>query len=418
MRLAQVLPLSIEFLRRNKLRASLTALGIVIGIASVVALVSAGAAAQQSITSRLNALGPNLVFVLPGAPTNQRRFPFGGGGGQAAFARPSSSGSLTLEDADAIRQQVKGIDGVAPELNVSTPVSIGGNQIQASVLGTSSDYAHVRNAKPANGDFFNGRQEELGMNLAVIGSDVAAGLGQNEAVGSEITLGNRPFKVIGVLEPRGQVGGRNLDSLVLIPAQTARALVTGNNRAGLIDVSITGGADSPQGQQTMDEITTLLRNRHQILPGAVEDFNMSSQADLVQTAQAATTILTILLGAIAGISLLVGGIGVMNIMLVSVRERTREIGLRKALGARKRDILLQFLAEAVVLTIFGGAIGVLLGSLGAIGITSAILNGQGGPSMMAVVVAFVVSGAVGLFFGVFPANRAAALDPIVALRYE
>ena len=408
----QAVPLAIDFVRRNKMRAALTALGIVIGIASVVALVSSGQAAQQSVVSQINSLGPDLVFVLPFPPVKVRRLQ-----GPPAIARAGVVGSLTLQDAYAIRDSIPGIQGVAPEMQANVPVSSGETRLEARVLGTSADYATIRNAKVREGRFFSRREEQLGQNLAVIGPDIASQLGAAGRPGGEITIGRRPFRIIGVLAPRGQMGGVNLDEMVVVPAPAAKALLLGDDRVIVISVSVQGGADSPQGKLTVGRIAALIRQRHNIQPGQTDDFNIATQGDILETARSITTILTVLLGAIASISLLVGGIGVMNIMLVSVTERTREIGLRKAVGARRRDILLQFLSESVGLTVVGGLIGIALGSVAALAIIRA-MELSGSASLSAIAMAFLVSAAVGIFFGVYPATKAAKLEPIEALRYE
>ncbi len=412
MKLYQVLPLAADFVRRNKMRATLTALGIVIGIASVVSLVSAGQAAQQSVVQQINSLGPDLVFVLPFPPVKVRRLQ-----GPPAIARAGSVGSLTLADAYAIRDNISGINGVAPELQANVPVTSGEVRLQARVLGTTADYETIRNATPVEGRFFSSREERLGQNLAVIGPDIASRLGPEGRPGGEITIGNRPFRIIGVLGSRGILGGVNLDEMVIIPAPTAKDLVVGDDRVIVISVSVKGGGTSAQGEATIERIKALIRSRHNIREGATDDFNIVTQEDVMETARSITTIMTVLLGAIASISLLVGGIGVMNIMLVSVTERTREIGLRKAIGARRRDILLQFLAESVGLTTVGGIVGVLLGSVAAVGIVRS-MELTGGASPTAIVMAFLVSATVGIFFGVYPAYKASKLEPIEALRYE
>ncbi len=412
MKLYQALPLAADFVRRNKMRATLTALGIVIGIASVVALVSSGQAAQRSVVDQISSLGSDLVFVLPFPPVRVQGFR-----GPPSFARAGSVGSLTLADAEAIKDRVPGLDGVAPELHANVDVTSGDVRLQARVLGTTADYESVRNATLTQGRFFSSREERQGQNLAVIGPDIASQLGPAGVPGGEITIGRRPFRIIGVLAPRGILGGVNLDEMVIIPAPAAKALVVGDDRVVVISVSISGGEDSPQGKAAVARIKALLRSRHNIQPGSTDDFNIATQSDILETVRSITTIMTVLLGAIASISLLVGGIGVMNIMLVSVTERTREIGLRKAVGARRRDILLQFISESVGLTVAGGAVGVLLGSAAAVAIIRSMELG-GGASITAIAMAFLVSAAVGIFFGVYPAYKAARLEPIEALRYE
>jgi putative ABC transport system permease protein len=408
----QAFPLAAEFVRRNKMRASLTALGIVIGIASVVALVSSGQAAQRSVVGQINSLGPDLVFVLPFPPVRVRRLQ-----GPPPIARAGSVGSLTLADANAIRDSVPGLNGVAPELHANVPVTSGDIRLQARVLGTTADYETIRNAQLREGRFFSSREEGLGQNLAVIGPDIASQLGPAGVPGGEITVGRRPFRIIGVLAPRGIMGGINLDEMVIVPAPAAKSLLVGDDRVVVISVSVKGGGSTPQGKAAIERMTALLRSRHNIQPGGTDDFNITTQADILETAQSITTIMTVLLGAIASISLLVGGIGVMNIMLVSVTERTREIGLRKAVGAKRRDILLQFLSESVGLTLVGGIFGVVLGSAAAVAIVRS-MDLQGGASPAAIVMAFLVSAAVGVFFGVYPAHKASKLEPIEALRYE
>lgn len=412
MKFYQAIPLAVEFVRRNKMRASLTALGIVIGIASVVALVSSGQAAQRSVIGQINSLGPDLVFVLPFPPVRVRRLQ-----GPPAIARAGSVGSLTLQDAYAIRDYVPGIRGVAPELHANVPVTSGDVRLQGRVLGTTADYETIRNAKVTAGRFFSGREERLGQNLAVVGPDIASQLGPAGVPGGEITIGSRPFRIVGVLAPRGIMGGVNLDEMVIVPAPAAKALLVGDDRVVVISVSVAGGGTSAQGRAAIERINALLRSRHNIQPGGTDDFNITTQEDILETVQSITTIMTVLLVAIASISLLVGGIGVMNIMLVSVTERTREIGLRKAVGARRRDILLQFLSESVGLTLVGGVLGVLLGSAAAVAIVRS-MELEGGASAVAILMAFLVSAAVGIFFGVYPAHKASKLEPIEALRYE
>ncbi len=391
----------------NKLRSGLTMLGIIIGVASVVLMVAIGQGAQQSVTSRIQSLGTNLILISPGNPnqTNVR----GAGGG-------TSTTSLSADDVIAIRDNVTGLSGIAPELQSRQQVIVGNKNSQTNTVGTTPDYTTVRNAPVSAGSFITQEQVDGVAKVAVIGSTVVTNLfpDNNNPIGSDLRIGNNIFTIIGILQTKGQQGMTNSDDMILIPLTTMQTVIRGQNVVSTISVSV---ADATAMTATQELITAVLLSKHRITDTAKQDFTVLNQADAVETLNQVTQVFTLLLGGIAAISLLVGGIGVMNIMLVSVTERTREIGIRKAIGARKRDILTQFLVESTVLSVLGGIIGILL-SIGGAWIVKTVWSLNAAISTSSVIMACGFSIAVGIFFGMLPAWKAATLRPIEALRYE
>jgi len=402
MRLADLLRLAFSRLGTGKLRAALTMLGVVIGVASVVALVSVAQGATKGISDRLQSLGTNLLTVNAGSTTT-------------GFTRGSagSATTLTLDDATAI-SQLDGVQAVEPELSTSKLVIAGSLNETATVIGTTPGYPTVRAYTMWVGTFLTQAAIDNNLRVAVIGATTADNLGLDaSSIGSTIYVGGLPFDLVGIMQPKGGTGFNSPDDEVLIPVSTARELFVGTNSVRSVGVS---AASADQIDTVSAEITALLEQRHGITTG-VDDFSISTQAQLLGTVSSVSDVLTILLAGIASISLLVGGIGIMNIMLVSVRERTREIGIRKAIGARGRDILSQFLVEALALSLAGGLIGIALGVLASFGI--GLYAGWGfvfNPATVIVAVGFSL--VVGIVFGVWPASQAARLDPVVALRYE
>jgi putative ABC transport system permease protein len=392
--LRELLRLSLSRLRTSRLRAALTMLGVIIGVASVVALVGVGQGTTSNITSRLAALGTNLLTISP----------TGGG----------STSKLTIEDADAIAK-LPSIGGVAPEISTNLTVAAGSTSTTTSVVGTTPAYPTVRAYDVWQGSFLTDASLTNDLRVAVLGSATATTLGLGAGdIGSQISVGGLPFRVIGILQPKGGTGFQNPDDQVLVPIGAVQKYFVGGDTVRTIGVSV---SDPAQMTAASAAITTLLRDRHALAATDTADFNVFNQTQLLAAASSISATLTLLLGGIASISLVVGGIGIMNIMLVSVRERTREIGVRKAIGARGRDILAQFLVEALTLSLLGGLIGIVIGLVVSAGIGQ--LAGWGfqfNPSTVAAAVVFSL--AVGVVFGVWPARQAARLDPITALRYE
>ncbi len=408
--LSQNIRSALRALLANKLRSALTMLGIVIGVGAVVALVSIGAGAQASITNRIEGIGANLITVFSG--TRNQFTPSGAGGGATA--------PLTYEEAQQL-QGLPGVVAVGPQAQSRQSLKVGKTQENVQVVGVVPDYTVIHPDQLDHGRFISASDISSKARVAVVGSQVVTDLfGGLDPVGKQVKVNNILFQVIGVMKSQGSGGfGFSRDTTTYVPITTAFARLS-NSRVGAqktvgtIEVS---AADSNSINTAISAISDKLRTLHKIKPGAADDFSALSQADILATATQVTGILTVFLGAIAGISLVVGGIGIMNIMLVSVTERTREIGLRKAVGARRRDILYQFLTETLVLSILGGVIGILIGA----GI-SALVNASGAiatqVTLESVVLAFGFSAAIGVFFGIYPANRAAGLRPIEALRYE
>ena len=397
----------------NKARSGLTILGIVIGIASVIALVAVGQGAQGSIQSSIQSIGSNLIIVTPGASKSL---------GYGASAGRGSAQTLTPEDANAI-SQLDGIAAISPEVSGRYQIIYRGANTNTSVLGTDSSYIDVRNIQIDQGDFITDA-DVSGLNrVAVIGPTVLQDLfgstdvtaTPDQAIGTTIRIKGTEFKIVGVTKSKGGSGFNNQDDMVYVPLPSAQRYLLGS-AAYLTEIDVEA-QDASAMTDVQTNITNLLLQRHNISDPTQADFNVLNQADIVAAASSVTGTFTILLGAIAGISLLVGGIGIMNMMLTTVTERTREIGLRKAIGAKKRDISLQFLTESVALTFTGGVVGVILGWLGALAVTqfSGIATQV---SLSSVLLAFGVSAAIGIVFGYYPARRAASLNPIEALRYE
>jgi len=394
----------------NKMRSALTMLGIIIGVASVVLMIAIGQGAQKSVTSRIQSLGTNLLVISPGSP-NQTNVRFGGGGG-------GGQGSSTLEetDIDAVRELVPGLAGLSPELNGRGQAIVGNLNSNTTLVGATPDYLEVRNATLAFGSFITQLDIDETNKVAVLGSQTLATLFPNNPspLGEDIRIGNTIYTVIGSMTSKGQSGMGNQDDRIFLPLTTMQQRITGSKVVSSINVSVT---DSAAMETTQQIITAVLLNAHGITDVSKQDFTVLNQADAVETLNAVTQTFTLLLGGIAAISLLVGGIGVMNIMLVSVTERTREIGIRKAIGAKKRDILLQFLVESTVLSVLGGAIGTMISFAGS-WIVKTYFAFDATINLSSVLLAFAFSVGVGIFFGMLPAWKAAKLRPIEALRYE
>jgi putative ABC transport system permease protein len=391
----ELVRLALSRLRRSRVRAALTMLGVVIGVASVVGLVSVGRGTTARITDQLSSLGTNLLTISPAGRT--------------------ASGSLTIDDATAVAG-LTGLAAVAPEIETQGVVATSAtNTTTTSIVGTSAQYAQVRAYDVWQGTFLSPLEVGQSLHSVVVGASVASDLGLGaEAVGSSVQIEGIPFEVVGILQPKGGAGFANPDDEVLVPLGVVSKYFVGGSGVRTIGVSVADGVDM---QSTRNQIAELLRVRHGIGGTDTDDFQIFDQTQLLQAASTISGTLTLLLGGIASIALVVGGIGIMNIMLVSVRERTREIGIRKALGARGRDILSQFLIEAVTLSLVGGAIGIGAGL-----IVSALIGRLAGwgfifdPATIAAATLFSL--AVGVVFGVWPARQAARLDPVAALRYE
>ncbi len=415
MNLPTLLMTALSSLTSNKLRAGLTLLGVVIGVAAVITLMAIGKGVQQTITERIQSLGTNVLFVRPGQSSV-------GGVSRAQ----GTAATLTLEDAYALADPLfaPSVAMVAPELSTTAQVVVGSKNTNTRIYGVTPEYEEVRNFGLSSGRFISMGHLDNYSQVAVLGSEVAEALfGFRDPVGQMVRINGRQFNVIGVLESKG--GGNrffSLDDQVLVPITTAyHRLASQRTASGGINVQNVNVSvrDVESIDSAIREVSTVLRLRHRITRD--DDFSISSQQETIETLQETTNTFVVFLGAIAGISLLVGGIGIMNIMLVSVTERTREIGIRKAMGAKRRDILLQFVAEATLLSLGGGIMGVLLGLA-----LSWLLNGRallGQPTQTIfspeiAALALVVSAAIGLFFGIYPAMRAARLHPIDALRFE
>ena len=401
---------ALRALRVNKLRSALTMLGIIIGVGAVIAMVGVGSGAQARVAEQIQSLGSNLIIVLSGSTT-------------AGGIRMGQGSQLTIteEDAAAIAREIPSIQASAPSMRGSAQVVYGNLNWATGIQGVTPDYAEVREWGVATGRFISAEDVDGATKVALLGQTTAQNLfGDSDPLGQVIRIKKVPFTVVGLLDRKGQNSwGQDQDDVVLIPLSTAKKKVLGVSQAnarsvGAISVKVRAGEDMSEAEAQM---RALLRQRHRLQPYQDDDFTLRNLAEILQTQEESSKVMTYLLAAIASVSLLVGGIGIMNIMLVSVTERTREIGLRMAVGARGRDILLQFLVEAVTLSLIGGVIGIVLGLGGSRAISEfAEWRTQVPPA--AVGMAFGFAAAVGVFFGFYPARKAARLDPIEALRYE
>lgn len=407
MNLFQAILEAMESLISNKLRSGLTVLGIVIGVGAVIAMLAIGNGAQETITGSISGIGTNLLFVLRGGSEEVR-----------------NPDPLTLGDADAINDPflAPSVSGVAPMVQGTVEISYGGESKLISVSGVTPSYDEVRNVEVAEGEFIGDAQMLARSAVVFMGPDIAEDLFgySNGVTGETVRIEGQPFRVLGIAKAKGGSGFTSPDEEIYVPLTTAQIRLV-RRRSDQVDLILVQALSADAVSQANDEVASILRVRHRSGIGE-DDFTIFTQEDFIATARSITNVLTIFLGGIAAISLLVGGIGIMNIMLVSVTERTREIGLRKAIGARKRDILLQFLTESSLLSLLGGIIGILLGwSLSLlVGAIATANNTELTPliTLDAILLATLFSAAVGLFFGLYPAKRAADLEPVEALRYE
>ncbi|HYN14847.1 MAG TPA: ABC transporter permease [Terriglobales bacterium] len=400
-----ILRIALRALARNKMRSILTMLGIIIGVGAVIATVGVGQGAQQQVQNNIASLGTNLVYVSAGS-VNRNGLRMGGG----------ATKTLTYDDMKAIVQESPAVASAAPGSSGSAQVVFDNNNWYTRVNGTEPQFFDIRSWPMASGASFTEDDVRTSADVAVLGETVRQNLfGSADPVGQTVRIGNLPFQIVGVLTAKGQSGmGADQDDTIYVPITTLQKKITGQPWLQNIMVSAVSQQASYAAQ---DQITALLRDRHRIRPGKDDDFQVRNLADVAQLADQSSRIMTLLLASIASVSLIVGGIGIMNIMLVSVTERTREIGIRIAIGAQEADVLRQFLSEAVVMSLIGGAIGILFGAGSSLGI-SRVLHWPISISPLAVAAAVVFSTMVGIFFGYYPARKAAQLDPIEALRFE
>jgi putative ABC transport system permease protein len=404
MRFGNITVVGLKAISRNKMRSFLTMLGIVIGVGCVIVVVAIGNGASKSIQDTINALGSNFIMIFPGATSQSGAKTFTG------------NSNLTPEDADAIKAECPAVAYVTPNVRTSAQVVAGELNWGTSIYGVNPDWPFIRSWNCSDGTFFSDTDVRAATKVCVLGATVAENLfPQGGAVGQTVRIKNVPFKVVGVLDRKGgNTMGQDQDDQVIAPYTTVMKRLAGQSKVSMIMAS---AASPDQVQEAQDQIDALLRQRHRIQPGADTDFMMRSQEEIAAAQNQQMGILRTLLISIAGISLLIGGIGIMNIMLVSVTERTREIGIRMAIGAKGRHVLLQFLFEAITLSIVGGIIGILLGAGGS-ELVKNVLKWPIVVSPSSIIIAFGVAAAVGVFFGFYPARKAARLDPIDALRYE
>jgi putative ABC transport system permease protein len=389
---------------KNKMRTMLTMLGIVIGVGAVIVMVAVGHGAQSMIKAQIQGLGTNLIVVMPGSTT-----PGGVNQGAGSYNR------LTVDDAERLARDGTLFSAVSPVVSTRTQIIGGTGNWRANINGVSADYTAIRNWTARSGAFFSPDDAKAGRKVAVLGATVAANLfPEGDPIGGQVQIGHVPFTIVGVMAAKGQnAGGQDQDDVVLMPYTTAQNRLSGNVRIFQILVSTTSSEDIPAAQA---EVTGIMREAHRI-SGTDDDFTVRNQTEIAEAATSTTKVMSGLLAAIASISLLVGGIGIMNIMLVSVTERTREIGIRMAIGARGSDVLTQFLVESVVMSLLGGVVGLAVGFGGA-ALLGHLTGWATSTPASAVIIAVAFSGAVGVFFGYYPARKAAGLNPIQALRYE
>jgi len=405
MALLEIFRIAFDALIRNKMRSLLTMLGIIIGVGAVIAMVAVGTGAQTSIEAQISSLGTNVLMIWP---NSQTRSGVSGGGG--------SGTTLTEEDMSAIREQCPAVARISPMMRSGAQLVAGDLNWSTQIQGGSVDYFTIRDWQIANGEQFSDQDVRAATKVCLVGQTVVANLFQDQnPIGQTVRIRNIPFKVIGTLKPKGQnMMGQDQDDFVLIPYTTLYKRLMGNTRNWNMLASAVAKNRMTEAQ---DQITQLLRQRHKLNASEDNDFMIRSQTDIAEASTATTKIMTTLLGSIASVSLIVGGIGIMNIMLVSVTERTREIGIRMSIGARRRDILAQFLMEAIVLSLLGGFIGIMIG----VGSSTLISKLAGWPTFVStssIILSVVFSMIVGMFFGFYPARKAASLNPIEALRFE
>ena len=405
MRYESTLKIAFRALRRNKLRSALTALGIIIGVGAVIAMVSIGNGAKAQVEQQIASLGENVILIFSGSITSS--------GIRTGWG---SAGTLKIEDAEAIRREVPGVIGVSEEIVSTSQVSAGNQNWFTRIFGESPEYFDIRKWPLSDGAIFTPQDVRSANKVCVIGCTTATQVfGSENPIAQVLRIKGVPFLVTGVLTPKGlSPQGVDQDDIVIMPYTSAMKRVIGGSTLRGINVQVASPNDLAPAQQ---QIIELLRQRHNIRPGRDDDFTVRNQQEIAEAATETSRVMSLLLGAIASVSLVVGGIGIMNIMLVSVTERTREIGVRLAVGAHGRDILTQFLIEAVTLSSIGGVIGIVVG-LGASQVLSAVAHWPTLISLGSIVIAFLFSAAVGIFFGFYPAREAARLDPIEALRYE
>jgi putative ABC transport system permease protein len=406
----QSIRIAVSALRVNKLRSALTMLGIIIGVGAVIAMVAVGAGASARVAEQIQSLGSNLIIVLSGS-VNTGGVRIGQG----------SQLTITEDDSASIAREIAAVQVSAPSIRGTSQVVFGNLNWYTSILGVTPDYLEARDWGLIDGRPITAEENDGAVKVAMIGQTTAQNLfGESDPLGQIIRIKKVPFAIVGLLDRKGQnTWGQDQDDVILIPLATAKKKVLGVSQAnarsvGAISVKVRAGEDMTEAQEQMQ---ALLRQRHKLQPNQDDDFTLRNLAEVLQTQEDSSRVMTYLLGAIASISLLVGGIGIMNIMLVSVTERTREIGLRMAVGARGRDILSQFLVEAVTLSLIGGVIGIVLG-LGSSGAISYYFAWRTLVPAESIALAFLFAGSVGVFFGFYPARKAARLDPIEALRYE